>query len=299
MKVLLLTHPMPASPYGTALLEALPDVTAVEYTPQLGDAELAEVDAVLAWSFPPGVAGRLKRLRWVCAVSAGVDKLLVPELHPDVPVSRIVDPEQGQGIAQFVALMALRHARQLPLYERQARDHQWRRHPVAAVRSTVLVLGTGAMGSAVADMLRSVGFDVRGWSRQQGGALDDALAAADIVVCALPLTPQTHGLLDARRLACMRKGAYLINIARGHHVVEADLVDAVRSGHLAGAALDVQQQEPLPPDHPLWGVEGITITPHIAAQSSVDTIATQFVAGLRCLLRGEPPPQQVDRQRGY
>jgi glyoxylate/hydroxypyruvate reductase len=299
VKVLLLTHPMPAAPYGTALLEALPDVTAVEYTPELSGEELAEVDAVLAWSFPPGLAGRLPRLRWVCAVSAGVDKLLVPDLDPEVPLSRILDPEQGQGIAQFVTLMALRHARQLPLYEGQARDHQWRRHPVAVVRSTVLVLGMGAMGSAVAGMLRAVGFEVRGWSRSEGRALDDVLPDADIVVCALPLTPHTRGLLDAGRFARMRRGAYLINIARGGLVVEADLIEAVRQGHLAGAALDVQQQEPLPPENPLWEVEGIIVTPHIAAQSSVDTIAGQFIAGLSCLLRGQMPPNQVDRQRGY
>jgi len=232
-------------------------------------------------------------------VSAGVEKLLVPDLHPGVAVSRIVDPEQGEGIAQFVVLMALRHARQLPLYEAQARHHEWRRHPVAVVRSRVAVLGMGAMGRAVAEMVRAVGFDVRGWSRNEGGALEDVLGAADIVVCALPLTDQTRGLLDARRFAQMRQGAYLINVARGGHVVEPDLIEAVRSGHLAGAALDVQAQEPLPPGHPLWGVEGITVTPHIAAQSSVDTIAAQFIDGLRCLLDGRPAPQQIDRLRGY
>jgi phosphoglycerate dehydrogenase-like enzyme len=299
MKVLLLTHPMPAAPYGLALLEALPEVTAVEYTPALTDAELAQVDAVLAWSFPPGLVPRLKGLRWVCAVSAGVDKLLVPELPPGVPVSRIVDPEQCQGIAQFVVLMALRHARQLPLYDRQARERDWSRHPVAAVRAQVAVLGRGAMGSAVASMLAAVGFEVRSWSRSSGESLEEVLGGADFVVCALPLTPQTEGLLDARRFARMKRGAYLINIARGAHVVEADLVAAVREGQLSGAALDVQRREPLPADDPLWTVEGITITPHIAAQSSVATICEQFIEGLRRLQQGEPPPRQIDRMKGY
>lgn len=299
MKVLLLTAPMPAAPYGTALLEALPDVSAIEYTPALSAHELAGVDAVLAWRFPDGVAEQLKSLRWVCAVSAGVEKLLVPGLAPHVPVSRVIDLEQAQGIAQFVTTMALRHARQLPLYERQARERDWRRHPVALVRSVVAVLGMGEMGRAIASMLRAVGFDVRGWSRSQGGPLDELLATADIVVCALPLTGETDRLFDAHRIARMRRGAYLINVARGGHVVESDLIDAVRSGHLAGAALDVQCHEPMPADDPLWGVDGITITPHIAAQSSVPVIAAQFIDGLRCLQRGEPPPNQVNRERGY
>jgi phosphoglycerate dehydrogenase-like enzyme len=245
------------------------------------------------------VAGKLPKLKWVCAVAAGVEKLLVPDLAPHVPVSRIVDTEQSEGIAQFVVLMALRHARQLPLYEAQQIERAWRRQPVAAVRSRVLVLGMGTMGGAVARLLGVVGFEVRGWSRRTGEKLDDLLPNADVVVVALPLTPQTDGLLDARALARLPKGAYVINIARGQHIVEPDLIDAVRRGHLAGAALDVQRREPMDVDDPLWNVPGITITPHIAAQSSPQTIAAQFVAGYRCLQRGEAPPQVVDRTRGY
>ena len=126
-----------------------------------------------------------------------------------------------------------------------------------------------------------------------------ALGAAQTVVCALPLTPATQGLLNAQRSTQMPQGAYLINIARGGHVVEADLIAAVRCGHLSGAALDVQQHETLPADDPLWSVEGITITPHTAAQSSLQTIAAQFVAGYRCLQRGEALPKLIDQDRGY
>ena len=130
-------------------------------------------------------------------------------------------------------------------------------------------------------------------------SLAQALAAAEIVVCALPLTPQTEGLLDARAFASMPRGAYLINVARGAHVVEADLIAAVRSGHLAGAALDVQRHEPMAADDPLWSVPGITITPHIAAQSSTEVIAAQFVASLRGRERGERVANEVDRERRY
>ena len=299
MKTLLVTAPMPAGYFEGAIRAIDPQIDLIEHRDDLGDAELAQVDAILAWRLPTGLVRRMPKLKWVCAVSAGVEKLLVPDLAPQVMVSRIVDAEQAEGIAQFVALMALRHARGLALYEAQQRDRQWKRQPVAVVRSRVAVLGMGAMGSVVAKLLTQVGFEVSGWSRRSEASLAEVLAANEIVVCALPLTPETDGLLDARAFARMPRGSYLINIARGSHVIEADLIDAVKRGHLAGAALDVQRNEPMAADDPLWSVPGITITPHIAAQSSPQTIATQFVAGLRCLGRGETPPQTVDRARGY
>jgi phosphoglycerate dehydrogenase-like enzyme len=299
MKTLLLTHPLPSKVFADAVHAIEPKLALLEYHAGLADAELADVEAVLGWRFPSGVAERLPRLRWVCSVGAGVEKLLVPELPAPVRVSRIVDADQADGIAQFVVMMALRHARSLPAYEAQQRARQWTRQPVAALRSHVGVLGMGAMGSAVARMLQAVGFQVTGYSRHSGQSLQSVLGGSDIVVCALPLTPQTQGLLSAQALALMPRGSYLINIARGAHVVEADLIDAVRSGQLAGAALDVQSQEPLPADDPLWDVPGITITPHIAAQSSPHTIALQFVQGWRCLQRGEAPHNLVDRTRGY
>jgi glyoxylate/hydroxypyruvate reductase A len=299
MNILLLTHPMPAAPFAAAIRALAPDHALIEYRPDLDAATLAEIDVVLGWQMPRGVAAKMPKLRWVCAVAAGVDKLLVEDLAEGVPVSRIIDVEQAEGIAQFVVMMALRHARALPLYEAQQRERQWKRNPIAAVRSKVAVLGTGAMGSVVVRLLGAVGFEARGWSRASAEPLESVLSTSDIVVCALPLTTQTEGLLNAQAFAAMPRGSYLINIARGGHVVEADLIDAVRSGQLAGAALDVQRHEPMPADDPLWTVPGITITPHIAAQPSTTTIAMQFVDGLRCVADGLPPPQAVDRARGY
>ena len=299
MKILLLTQPMPAAPFIAAIRALASGHELIEYRSDLDAGTLADIDVVLGWQMPRGVAAKMPKLRWVCAVAAGVDKLLVEDLADDVPVSRIVDAEQAEGIAQFVVLMALRHARALPLYEAQQRERQWRRNPIAAVRSRVAVLGTGAMGSVVVRLLGAVGFEARGWSRASAEPLDSVLGASDIVVCALPLTAQTEGLLNANAFAAMPRGSYLINIARGGHVVEADLIDAVRSGHLGGAALDVQRREPMAPDDPLWNVPGITITPHIAAQPSTTTIAAQFVEGLRCIEAGEAPPQAIDRVRGY
>lgn len=259
---------------------------------------LDHIEVVLGWRFPAGLAARLSGLRWVCSMAAGVEKLLVPELAPHVPVSRVVDPEQALGMSQFAVLMALRHARALPRYEQQQRDRAWTRHPLPAAHHRVTVLGAGEVGTEVGRHLSALGLVVRHW-RRDGTPLHAALADAQIVVNTLPLTPQTAGLLDAGAFAAMPRGAYLINLARGGHVIEPDLIAAVNSGHLAGAALDVQQHEPLPADHPLWSVPGILITPHIASQPSTETVAEQFVAGLSCLLRGEPLPNPVDRLRGY
>lgn len=299
MKTLILTDPIPAGAFAKAIHEIAPEAEMIEYRRDISDAELAQIDVVLGWRFPHGVAARLPNLKWVCSVAAGVEKLLVPELAPQVPLSRIIDTEQAEGIAQFVVLMALRHVRGLEGYEALQRARSWTRKPMAAARSRVAVLGMGTMGGAVARLLGAVGFSVTGWSRRTGASLEALLASSDIVVCALPLTSETDAILDERAFAQMPAGSYLINIARGAHVVEPDLIKAVRSGHLAGAALDVQRNEPMADDDPLWAVPGITITPHIAAQSSPQTIAAQFVSGLRCLQRGEQPPQQVDRARGY
>ena len=231
-------------------------------------------------------------------MAAVVDKLVVPELAPGVAVSRVVDPDQALGIAQYVVALAMSHVRQLPLYAAQQQERQWRRHPMGAARSRVAVLGWGAIGREIGRVMQALGFEVSGW-RSNSGPLHELLARSEIVVNALPLTAQTEGLLDAAALAAMPRGAYLINIARGQHLVEADLIAAVRSGHLAGAALDVQMIEPMLADDPLWTEPGITITPHIAGQSSPDMVASQFIAGLRCLQRGSPLPNAVDRSLGY
>jgi phosphoglycerate dehydrogenase-like enzyme len=262
------------------------------------DAALAGVDIVLGWRFPRGLAARLSGLRWVCSMAAGVEKLLVPELAPHIPVSRVVDAEQAVGMGQYAVAMVLRHARGLARYDVQQRERDWTRFPMAVARQQVVVLGWGEVGREVGRQLAALGLPVRGW-RRDGTPLTVALRDAEVVINTLPLTPATEGLLNAAAFGAMPRGAYFVNIARGGHVVEPDLIAAVRSGQLAGAALDVQNREPLPADDPLWAVPGITITPHIAAQPSNTRVAEQFVAGLRCLRRGEPLPNLVDRARGY
>ena len=296
--ILLLAEASMAAPLVAAITAQAPELQLLPFSRQLDDAVLARTEVVLGWRFPPGLAGRLPALRWVCSMAAGVEKLLVPDLAPGVAVSRVVDPDQALGIAQYVALMALRHVRELPLYEAQQAGRLWRRQPMAAARSRVAVLGWGEVGREIGRVLGALGFAVTPWQRRSG-PLAALLEASDIVVNALPLTTATEALLDAAAFAAMPRGGYLINIARGGHVVEADLVAAVLSGQLAGAALDVQATEPMPDADPLWAVPGISLTPHIAAQSSPATVAAQFVTGLRCLQQGAALPNPVDRTLGY
>ena len=299
MKVLLLTRPMPAAPFIAAISALAPELELIEYRSDLGDDALAAIDVAIGWSLPAGLAARMPRLGWVCSIAAGVEKLLVPDLAPHVVVSRIVDPEQAVGMAQFVVTMVLRHARSLERYAAQQEERAWLRQPTPLATHRVTVLGTGAIGAEVVAWLGRVGFRTRGWNRRSPQTLAEVLSESDVVVCALPLTEATEGLLDAAAFAAMPRGSYLVNVARGAHVVEADLIEAVRAGHLAGAALDVQRREPLPADDPLWAVPGVTITPHIAAQSSTPVIAAQFVAALRALRRGEGVPNTIDRTLGY
>jgi glyoxylate/hydroxypyruvate reductase len=297
--VLLLTAtPSQAAPLTELIARDEPGLRVISGFDRPDDAALATVDIVLGWRFPKGMVERLPGLRWVCCTAAGVDRLLVPGLPATVPVSRVVDPDQALGMAQYVAAMVLRHGRGLARYDQQQVQRDWTRHPMAAARHTVAVLGWGEVGRETGRVLQALGFTVRGWHRD-GTPLAEVLAGAQVVVNTLPLTPQTEGLLDARALAAMPRGAYLVNVARGGHVVEADLIAAVQSGQLSGAALDVQVNEPLPADDPLWAVPGITITPHIAAQPDHATVAAQFLANLRRWRQGQPLLNEVDRLRGY
>ncbi|MFP5406062.1 MAG: NAD(P)-dependent oxidoreductase, partial [Gammaproteobacteria bacterium] len=257
MAVLLLRQPTPSAALAAEIQAIDPSIVCVE---RRDEADLADIDAVLGWQMREGLAAMLPNLRLVCASAAGVEKMMPKDLPAIVPVTRIVDPRVNVGIAQYVALMALRHARELPRYERQAREQRWERSPIDAAQHRVGILGMGETGTTIAHALLALGFAVHGWSTRErpdlpfptrgGDELDAFLASSDILVDALPLTPATVGLLDAGLLARLPAGAYLINVARGAHVVEPDLIDAVRGGRLAGAALDVQRTEPLPPDDP-------------------------------------------------
>ena len=309
MAILVDTRPIPSDAIVAALRQLAPGE---EVLTDPRSADPAKVEVLLAWRLADGVAGRMPKLALVCAPAAGVEKLLVAaDLPPSIPVTRTVDPEQNTQIAQYVTLMALRHVRALPLYEQQQRDRLWTRHPIAPAHSiTAGVLGLGESGRVSAAMLDASGFKLAGWSRSPKtidgmqtfsgpDGLHRCLAVSQIVVCLLPLTAATRHVLNRQTLASLPRGAYLINVARGGHLNEADLLEAIAAGQLAGAALDVQDAEPLPADSPLWQQPRLTITPHIASNPRPGLVARQLLENLQRLRQGRPLLNQVDRTLGY
>lgn len=309
MGILVLSAPLPSAPFAEALRRAAPEVPV--WT-EADSPDPSAVEAVLAWRLKDGVLPRYPALRLMCSTGAGADKLLTAsDLPTDLPVTRVVDPVQGQQMAQYALACALAHTRELGRYATQQAAAQWQRHPVREPQQCrVGLLGLGAVGQAIARAFIAVGLPVAGWSRtpralpgidcHAGGAgLEAVLGQADILVCALPLTPETRGLLKHDTLARLPRGAYLINLGRGEQLVEPDLKALLDSGHLAGAALDVFEREPPPADNWVWHHPTVRATPHIAAQASFDTVAAQCLAALRCVRAGQRPPHAVDRAAGY
>ena len=296
-----------------ALTDALPDDDwldpAVEGT-QSARWRGADI-AVVANPLPGRLAG-CGQLRLIQSLWAGVDRLLADATLPKaVPIARMVDPMMNQAMAETAAWAVLSLHRRAFVYAAQQRQTQWRQLPQKrADEVSVLVLGLGQMGRTTALQLAALGYRVSGWSarpQQVGGiaasagwaSLPTALGAVDVVVNLLPLTDDTRGLFDRTRLAQMRAGASLVNLARGAHVVEKDLLVALNEGRLAHAVLGVFDNEPLPATHVFWFHPHVTVWPHAAAQTDLRSAAAVVAANVEAVRRGETPAHLVDRVRGY
>jgi glyoxylate/hydroxypyruvate reductase A len=240
---------------------------------------------------------------------------VLPELKlrlpPQALVVRLEDAGMSVQMAEFVCHALFRHFRELDQYDADARQARWSfRKPRLRSDYPVGVLGLGVLGQRVAQAIAAFEFPVRGWSRSPrdvagvqcfaGAAqLDAFLAGTRVLVNLLPLTPDTENLLDRRTLGRLLPGGYLINVARGAHLVDEDLLALLASGQLAGAALDVFRTEPLPPDHPFWAHPKITVTPHSSARTLREESIAQIARKILAFERGEPIAGVVDRQRGY
>ena len=275
-------------------------------------AEAATIDVALVANPAVGALQGLTQLRLIQSLWAGVDKLLTdPSVPADVPLARMVDPSMNEAMAETALWAVLSLHRGFFAYAARQRAGQWRGHAqCGADEVTVAVLGLGQMGRTAALRLAHNGYRVLGWStretRLDGVAtfagepgLSQVLAAAQIVVNLLPLTPATRGLFNTTTLAAMPRGASLVNLARGAHVVEAELLAALDSGHLHHAVLDVFAVEPLPPAHPFWTHAKVTMLPHVAAQTDVRSAVRIVANKLRALREGRALNDLVDRQRGY
>ncbi|GBD43344.1 Glyoxylate/hydroxypyruvate reductase A [bacterium HR40] len=291
-----------------ALARELPELDFRVY-PEIGDP--ADIEVALVWQPPPGLLAQLPNLRLIQALSAGVDGLLADPTLPPVPLCRMVDESLTRTMAEYVLAQALFYHRDLDLFEEQQRRAEWRfRMPRPAAERTVGVMGLGAVGSAVARTLADAGFRVCGYSRSRhriegvetfaGSAERDAfLRKSEVLVCLLPLTAETRGILDRRLFSTLPAGAVLVHVGRGPQLVESDLLAMLACGQLRGAVLDVFATEPLPSDHPFWRHPRIRITPHVAGYSLPATGAAVVAANIRRLRDGRPLLHLVQRERGY
>jgi glyoxylate/hydroxypyruvate reductase A len=287
-----------------------PDLDGRVWSPATASTDEDAVVAVV-WNHPHGSLADLPRLRGVVSFGAGVDGLLQdPSLPRDILIGRTVDSNLQRDLVEYVQLAVLAWRRSWRRLLEAQQEQRWA--PEAYRRDgTIAVLGLGALGQAVAEHLDEIQLGrVVGWSRTQASipgvrthsgrsGLADAVADADEVVCCLPLNAETEGILDRRLFRAMRPGSYLINIGRGRHLVEADLLAALDDGQLGGACLDVFAEEPLPPGHPFWSDRRITVTPHVASLTDPGSVAGQLAESVRRIAAGQPPAFPVDRKRGY
>jgi glyoxylate/hydroxypyruvate reductase A len=276
----------------------------------LEDLKPAQIDYGCAWGTAAGLE-RCPNLKAVVSLGAGVDHILADKALAHLPIIRMIDPGLTEGMSEFALLQVLHHHRLMPVFNTLQRKRQWKEllAPLARDRQ-VGIMGMGVLGQDAARHLRQVGFRVAGWSRTahrvagvrtfSGKAgLRRFLAKTEILVCLLPLTPETHGILNAALFAQLPKGAAVINLARGGHLVDSDLVAALDSGHLSGASLDVFHEEPLPSRNPLWVHPKVIVTPHVASLTRRDTGALFVAKSIRSMITGRRPRGLVDRRRGY
>ncbi|HEX4302645.1 MAG TPA: glyoxylate/hydroxypyruvate reductase A [Rhizomicrobium sp.] len=272
-----------------------------------------EIDYAVSFRPPPGLLRTLPKLKAVFSLGAGVDGFLLdPDFPKDKPLIRFVDETLSREMAQFAVLHVLTQHRTVDFFGAAQAASKWRQRmlPRRTEDARVGILGLGEIGTVCAERLRDLGFPVSGWSRSRkevagvtsfAGAdtLEAFLAGCDFLVCVLPLTADTRHILNAKTFAMLPKGAYVINIARGGHVNEADLIAALDSEHLSGATLDVFETEPLPETSPIWKHPRIIATPHVAAITSPAAATNSILSGIAAIERGETPKNVVDMGRGY
>ena len=293
-------------PWLDGLRAALPGAEVSVWEPGAPQADYAVV-----WAPPQQFMDEQPALKALFNIGAGVDALLKLQLPPNAKVVRLDDAGMSVQMAEYVTQAVIRHFRELDGYEADMRQGQWKfRKPQLREDFPVGVMGLGVLGERVAKALTVFDFPVRGWSRSpkqiagvqtfSGEAgFTEFLQGTRILVNLLPLTPETENLINRQTMEQLLPGAYLINVARGAHLVEEDLIALIQQGHVAGAMLDVFRQEPLPADHPFWKMPQITLTPHTSARTLREESIAQIVGKVAAMSRGEAVKGMVDPQRGY
>ncbi|MFC3282304.1 2-hydroxyacid dehydrogenase [Litchfieldella rifensis] len=277
--------------------------------PSTGDS--TQVRYLAAWQPPENLADTFPNLELVFSIGAGVDQFDLSSIPAHIPIVRMVEAGLVAGMVEYATLAVLAAHRDWITYAAQQREGVWKPMQVRTASSRrVGVLGMGVLGKAVLEKLHGFGFQCAGWSRSEKDmpgiecfagedGLQDFLARTDILLCLLPLTAETRGILSRQLFRQLPQGAVLINLGRGDHLVEADLLDALDSNQLSAAILDVCRVEPLPQNHPIWQHPRIMLTPHIASMTQPDTSAEAVLDNIRRHREGLPLVGLVDRERGY
>jgi glyoxylate/hydroxypyruvate reductase A len=277
--------------------------------PDIGDP--AQIRYLAAWMPPDNIAATFPNLELVFSVGAGVDQFDVSRLPPHVPLIRMLEPGIAESMVEYVTMAVLALHRDLVHFIAQQRERTWREIQITqAAKRRVGIMGLGLLGQAVLERLKAFGFPLAGWNRSPrtiedvscyagGQALSEFLARTDILVCLLPLTSETRGILNTRLFEALPRGGQLVNVGRGGHLVEADLVEALDHGVLSAAVLDVAEHEPLPAGHPFWSHPRILLTPHIASMTTPEAAVEFVLETIARHRRGEALPGQVDLDRGY
>ena len=293
-------------PWIAGLRAALPGAEVTAWQPGAPQADYAMV-----WAPPQAFLDQQPRLKAIFNIGAGVDALMKLRMPPGARVVRLDDAGMSVQMAEFVCHAVIRHFREFDVYERDAAEGRWGfRKPRRRAEFPVGVMGLGVLGQRVAQALAAFEFPVRGWSRSArdlpgvqcfagAGQFHDFLAGTRVLVNLLPLTPETGNILDRATLSRLQPGGYVINVARGAHLVDEDLIALLDSGHLAGAALDVFRTEPLPSAHPFWRHPKIVVTPHTSARTLRDESIAQIARKILAVEAGEPIAGVVDPKKGY
>ncbi len=308
MSILYKADPIRGQTWAELFKREAPDLE-LRIWPDTGDAR--DVEYLVVWDLPSDPLGSFPNLKAIFCTGAGVDHFEMSCLPDSLPVVRMLEPGIVAGMVEYATFATLTLHRNILDYRQfQAQGH-W--EPIGfapAEERRVGVMGLGQLGQAVLAGLASFGYSLSGWSRSArtlagvrcfsgAGQFDAFLGQADILICLLPLTDQTRGILNRRTFEKLPQGAGLINVGRGAHLVEQDLIEALDSGRLSGAVLDVLVQEPPAADHPFWHHPRILITPHVASVTRPQSAARVVLENIRKHRKGAPMTGLVSRGRGY
>jgi glyoxylate/hydroxypyruvate reductase A len=309
MAIVLISEKSNKERWQKALKLLLPDLNVGFYP---NDSNREEVDFALVWHPPLGVFKNYPNLKVIASTGAGVDHILKdPNIPEGVIITRVVDIKLTNDMSNYLIAQVMNHIRNIAYYRLEQQEMKWSPKPyLDDSKIQIGIMGMGELGQDVANKLKHLGLNVHGWARSKkdlsnikvfagSNEFTDFLSQSDILICLLPLTKETFNILNKDTFSSLPSGAYVINVARGEHLVVDDLIEALDSGKLSGACLDVFREEPLPNDHVFWTHPKISITPHVASITIPESVASQIIENYKKMIKGELLLNSVSRSAGY